>query len=188
MMAAATATAMCDELRGTIQVWPLIWRVCYSSCGLHICCRAVFRRLILWLMPSSLLIPSVRRQAIASSSTLTASSRSWAVGAHYYFDDASFSGLVFPTFRRVVGRTSTGSLISGPLAVLLVISDIVVVSTNLWLSRNSRHSAELGRVHDGWHTHCHQRPSSRHGTAPAPGRQRVVVADRVRLTGSVRDD
>ena len=37
----------------------------------------------------------------------------------------------FQTFRRVVGRTPTGSLISGPLVVLLVISDIVVVSTNL---------------------------------------------------------
>jgi hypothetical protein len=53
-----------------------------------------------------------------------------AVGAHYCFDHASFSGLVFPTLRRVVGLTPTGPLISGPTAVLLLISDIVV-STNL---------------------------------------------------------
>jgi hypothetical protein len=52
-----------------------------------------------------------------------------AVGAHYSFDHASFSGLVFPTLRRVVGLTPTGPLISGPTAILLLISDIVV-STN----------------------------------------------------------
>jgi hypothetical protein len=53
-----------------------------------------------------------------------------AVGTHYCFDHASFSGLVFPTLRRVVGLTPTGPLISGPTVVLLLVSDIVV-STNL---------------------------------------------------------
>lgn len=52
-----------------------------------------------------------------------------AVGAHYSFDHALFSGLVFPTLRRVVGLTPTGPLISGPTAILLLISDIVA-STN----------------------------------------------------------
>ncbi|MGB7664990.1 MAG: hypothetical protein WBL67_19825 [Nitrososphaeraceae archaeon] len=53
-----------------------------------------------------------------------------AAGAHYCFDHTSFSGLVFPTLRRVVGLTPTGPLISGPTVVLLLISDIVVL-TNL---------------------------------------------------------
>jgi hypothetical protein len=42
-------------------------------------------------------------------------------GAHYSFDHALFSGLVFPTLRRVVGLTPTGPLISGPTAILLLI-------------------------------------------------------------------
>jgi len=52
-----------------------------------------------------------------------------AVEAHYSFDHELFSGLVFPTLRRVVGLTPTGPLISGPTAILLLISDIVA-STN----------------------------------------------------------
>jgi hypothetical protein len=52
-----------------------------------------------------------------------------AVGAHYCFDHASFSGLLFPTLRRIVGLKPTGPLISGPTAILLLISDIVA-STN----------------------------------------------------------
>jgi hypothetical protein len=47
------------------------------------------------------------------------------IASHYCFDYASFSGLIFPTFRRVVGRTSTGPLISGPTRVLLLISDVL---------------------------------------------------------------
>jgi len=52
------------------------------------------------------------------------------VGAHHWLDHASFSGLVFQMLRRTVGRTSKGTLTSGPTAFLLLISDIAV-STNL---------------------------------------------------------
>ena len=50
------------------------------------------------------------------------------IASHYCFDHASFSGLVFPTFRRVVGRTSTGPLFSGRTRVLLqfVVSRLVL--------------------------------------------------------------
>ena len=47
--------------------------------------------------------------------------------SHYCFDHASFSGLVFPTLRRVVSRTPTGRLISGRTMVLLLISDVLVL-------------------------------------------------------------
>src|SRR5215472_15196923 len=49
------------------------------------------------------------------------------IASHYCFDHASFSGLVFPTLRRVVSRTSTGPLISGRTRVLLLISDVLVL-------------------------------------------------------------
>jgi hypothetical protein len=45
------------------------------------------------------------------------------VVAHYCFDHASFSELVFPTLRRAVRRRPTGPLISGPTGVLLLISE-----------------------------------------------------------------
>src|SRR5215813_10324641 len=47
--------------------------------------------------------------------------------SHYCFDHASFSGLVFPTLRRVVSRTPTGPFISGRTMVLLLISDVLVL-------------------------------------------------------------
>src|SRR5215831_14750379 len=47
--------------------------------------------------------------------------------SHYCFDHASFSGLVFPTLRRVVSRTPTGPLISGQTRILLLISDVLVL-------------------------------------------------------------
>jgi hypothetical protein len=49
------------------------------------------------------------------------------IASHYCFDHVSFSGLVFPTFRRVVSRTSTGPLISGRTRILLLISDVLVL-------------------------------------------------------------
>src|SRR5215831_8490211 len=49
------------------------------------------------------------------------------IASHYCFDHASFSGLVFPTLRRVISRTSTGPLISGRTRVLLLISDVLVL-------------------------------------------------------------
>ena len=49
------------------------------------------------------------------------------IASHYCFDHASFSGLVFPTLRRVVSRTPTGPLISGRTMVLLLISDVLVL-------------------------------------------------------------
>jgi hypothetical protein len=39
--------------------------------------------------------------------------------AHFCYDHAAVSGLVFPTLHRVVRRTSTGPQLSGPTGVLL---------------------------------------------------------------------
>jgi hypothetical protein len=44
--------------------------------------------------------------------------------AHYCFDHTTFSGLVFPTLRRVVPRAPAGPLVNGPTSVLLQISDV----------------------------------------------------------------
>jgi hypothetical protein len=46
--------------------------------------------------------------------------------AHYCYDHASFKGIVFPTFRRVVQRPTSGPQRSGPTHVWLQISDILV--------------------------------------------------------------
>ena len=48
--------------------------------------------------------------------------------SHYCFDHETFSGLVFPTLRRVVQRTSAGPELSGPTAILLQIADVAVVA------------------------------------------------------------
>ncbi len=48
------------------------------------------------------------------------------VASHYCFDPVTVSGLVFPTLRRVVQRTPDGPKISGPTAVLVLVSDLLV--------------------------------------------------------------
>ena len=49
-----------------------------------------------------------------------------APASHYCYDHANFDGIVFPTLRRVVSRTPERALVSGPTAVLLEITDILV--------------------------------------------------------------
>jgi hypothetical protein len=49
-----------------------------------------------------------------------------APGAHYCFDHTSFGGIVVPTLRRVVTRSSKGADLSGPTGVLVRISDVVI--------------------------------------------------------------
>ncbi len=44
-----------------------------------------------------------------------------------YFDHETFSGLVFPTLRRVVLRTPAGRALSRPTAILLQIANVAVV-------------------------------------------------------------
>ena len=46
--------------------------------------------------------------------------------SHYCYDHTTFGGLVFPTLRRVVRRTPSGPLVSGPTAVLIQIADVAV--------------------------------------------------------------
>jgi hypothetical protein len=48
------------------------------------------------------------------------------IAAHYCYDHLSFSGIVFPTLRRVVTRKESHSFLSNPTAVLLLLSDIFV--------------------------------------------------------------
>ena len=48
------------------------------------------------------------------------------VASHYCFDHQTFDGLVFSILRRVVTRTPSGPLVSGPTAVLLQIADIAI--------------------------------------------------------------
>jgi len=46
--------------------------------------------------------------------------------SHYCYDHRQFNGLTFPTLRRVVLRTDDKAQLSGPTAVLIQISNIVV--------------------------------------------------------------
>jgi hypothetical protein len=49
-----------------------------------------------------------------------------APGAHYCFDHTSFGGIIVPTLRRVVTRSSKGADLSGPTGVLVRISDVII--------------------------------------------------------------
>jgi len=49
--------------------------------------------------------------------------------AHYCYDHATVSGLVFPTLHRVVRRSSSGPQLSGPTGVLL---QIQLANFNVW--------------------------------------------------------
>lgn len=46
--------------------------------------------------------------------------------SHYCFDHAAFGGLVYPTLRRVVGRSPSGPRVNGTTAVLVQIADVAV--------------------------------------------------------------
>jgi hypothetical protein len=46
--------------------------------------------------------------------------------SHYCFDHTTFGEIVFPTLRRVVGRTPSGPRVSGPTSVLIQITDVAV--------------------------------------------------------------
>jgi hypothetical protein len=46
--------------------------------------------------------------------------------SHYCFDHKTFGGIVFPTLRRVVGRSPSGPRLSGPNSVLIQITDVSV--------------------------------------------------------------
>jgi hypothetical protein len=45
-------------------------------------------------------------------------------GSHYCYDHTTFGGIVFPTLRRVVQRTPSGPLLSGPTLVLIQIANV----------------------------------------------------------------
>jgi hypothetical protein len=46
--------------------------------------------------------------------------------SHYCFDHTTFGGIVFPTLRRVVGRSPSGPRLAAPTSVLIRITDVAV--------------------------------------------------------------